>query len=324
MRLFDEPFNSQMAWTGASLGEQDWLRRLPSDVLDELSAAAARLRRDPLPTFLVDAEAFELSATRRFMAGIDRDLRDGSRFVLLDRLPIDAFGKDIAIQIYWLLCSMLAPPVAQKIDGTMLYNVWDTGKPLIPGTGVRGADTNYEQAFHNDNTFNEAAPDYVALFCLNPAKEGGRSRNISIYAVHNKLLAGHRDVLPRLYEPFLIDRESEHLPDEPITLQAPVFTRDGGRLVTRMTLRQIENGYVRAGRDMDAAGRAAVKTVREVMKQPDLMCEFTMERGQIQIVNNLETAHCRTGFIDWAEPERRRHLVRLWLRRAGRRTYSGR
>ena len=30
--------------------------------------------------------------------------------------------------------------------------------------------------------------------------------------------------------------------------------------------------------------------------------------------------HDRTGFVDWPEPERRRHLLRLWLAASGART----
>lgn len=36
-----------------------------------------------------------------------------------------------------------------------------------------------------------------------------------------------------------------------------------------------------------------------------------------------ELAHRRTAFRDWPEPERKRHLVRLWLRDAGRPFYQG-
>ena len=50
---------------------------------------------------------------------------------------------------------------------------------------------------------------------------------------------------------------------------------------------------------------------------------FKFERGQIQIVNNRRLGHRRTAFRDWDEPERRRHLVRIWLRKTGRPFYQG-
>jgi hypothetical protein len=45
---------------------------------------------------------------------------------------------------------------------------------------------------------------------------------------------------------------------------------------------------------------------------------FHFEAGKMQLLNNRRIAHKRTGFRDWPEPERKRHLVRLWLRDRGR------
>lgn len=50
---------------------------------------------------------------------------------------------------------------------------------------------------------------------------------------------------------------------------------------------------------------------------------FTFEPGQIQVLNNLVIGHRRTAYQDWPQPERRRHLVRLWLRNSGRAFYNG-
>ncbi|MFT5172706.1 MAG: hypothetical protein ACI8W7_000873, partial [Gammaproteobacteria bacterium] len=44
---------------------------------------------------------------------------------------------------------------------------------------------------------------------------------------------------------------------------------------------------------------------------------------QIQIVNNRRIGHRRTGYTDWPEPERKRHLMRIWLRNHGRAFYMG-
>jgi hypothetical protein len=35
--------------------------------------------------------------------------------------------------------------------------------------------------------------------------------------------------------------------------------------------------------------------------------------GDIQLLNNHYIMHSRTGYEDYPEPERRRHLMRLWL-----------
>lgn len=59
------------------------------------------------------------------------------------------------------------------------------------------------------------------------------------------------------------------------------------------------------------------------MEQPDLRMDFHFEVGQMQFVNNRQIAHKQTAFRGWPEPERKRHLVRLWLRDRGRPFYNG-
>ena len=61
--------------------------------------------------------------------------------------------------------------------------------------------------------------------------------------------------------------------------------------------------------------------MRAVVDSPELWVEFTIERGQIQYLNNREFAHSRTDFRDAAEPNRKRHLLRVWTREEGRRTF---
>ena len=77
------------------------------------------------------------------------------------------------------------------------------------------------------------------------------------------------------------------------------------------------------GERLDNETAAALSAVQSVFDQPDLHVELGFEAGQIQYVNNRATGHARTEFVDHPEPERKRHLVRLWLRDAGKRGYCG-
>ena len=87
----------------------------------------------PLPA--LRADDFDLPECQDLMAAARRCLDDGPGFVLIDRLPLERWSRDDAKAVYWLLCSMVERPVAQKWDGTMIYDVRDTGKK--PGNGVR-------------------------------------------------------------------------------------------------------------------------------------------------------------------------------------------
>jgi hypothetical protein len=46
---------------------------------------------------------------------------------------------------------------------------------------------------------------------------------------------------------------------------------------------------------------------------PALHFTMALEPGDMQFVHNHVLLHDRTAFEDWAEPARRRHLLRLWL-----------
>src|SRR5215218_3723263 len=190
------------AWTRDTIEPVDWTVPLPAAALAELRTVLSELRRAPLPTFLLDPADFALDACRATMNEVRRVTQDGPMFAVLDRLPMAEISRDEAIQFYWLLSSLLSRPVAQKLNGQMLFDVTDTGAKLKPGSGIRPTVTNVDLRFHNDNSYNETPPEYVCLLCQQTARQGGVSRVVSVYTVHNALLEHHANVLPRLYQPF--------------------------------------------------------------------------------------------------------------------------
>ena len=46
---------------------------------------------------------------------------------------------------------------------------------------------------------------------------------------------------------------------------------------------------------------------------PALHLSMRLRPGDMQFVYNHAFLHDRTGFVDWAEPNKKRHLLRLWL-----------
>src|SRR4029453_5212556 len=91
----------------------------------------------------------------------------------------------------------------------------------------------------------------------------------------------------------------------------------------RLSRYQVRNGQAMAGVPLDPPREAALDELDRVMDQPELRMDFHFGAGQMQFVNNRLIAHKRTAFRDWPEPERKRHLVRLWLRDTGRPFYNG-
>jgi alpha-ketoglutarate-dependent taurine dioxygenase len=321
IRTRETPLTGLLAWTRDTLGPKDGLLPLDSDCRRELACALALIRANPLPIVMIEPAAFELAACRELMNQAKTMLEAGVGYVLIDRLTLDDCTVDEAKALYWVLLQLLARPVAQSWDGKMIYDVRDLGSP--PGNGVRPDVTNAEQSFHTDNSYNLCPPDYVALLCVRPAMEGGISRIVSFYTAHNEMLARHPQLLRRLYEPFLFDRQREHAPDDAKVLRHALFEYDGERLTGRLSRYQVRNGHALAGVPLDAEGEAALEALDRVMNTSSINREFFFERGQIQILDNRRLGHKRTGFRDFPEPDRKRHLVRLWLRNRGRRFYNG-
>lgn len=315
------PFTGPIAWEKATLRPDDGLIRLNADARRELDRIVDVIRHNPLPTPMLTPDEFEMPACRAMMARAKQVLEDGVGFVIIDRLPLGDYSVDEARAVYWVLSQLVSRPVAQSWDGKMLYDVRDMGKP--PGNGVRPDITNAEQNFHTDNSYNLCPPDYVALLCLRPAMEGGISGVVSFYAVYNEMLKTHPALLGRLFRPYLFDRQREHAPDEEKVLSHALFESQGERLVCRLSHRHVVNGHRMAGAELDAEGLEALETLERTMMAPRFAREFFFEPGQIQIVDNVRLGHRRTGFKDFPEDDRKRHLVRLWLRARGRRFYNG-
>src|SRR5437763_9092208 len=170
------PIDGASAWRRDTLRPDDYRVVFPAACLDEIRRLADELREFPLPTILRRPEEFDLPHCRAAMAQVRGVLDGGVRFAIVDRLPLDEIGAEAATEIYWLLSSMVARPVAQSLDGKMIYDVRDTGNAALPGSGVRPDQPNIELKFHTDNSYNTTPPATVVLFCLRAAKRGGRSR----------------------------------------------------------------------------------------------------------------------------------------------------
>ena len=137
-----DTITGRSAWARADLRPAHWLVPLPPQCLDEIRRVADELGRLPLPAIVLRPADFALPECRALMARVRGMLDDGVRFALIDRLPVEEIGESAAVAIYWLLASMVARPVAQKLDGTLVYDVLDTGMQALPGSGVRPDKTN--------------------------------------------------------------------------------------------------------------------------------------------------------------------------------------
>ena len=319
--MMEPDVHDARAWRRDTVTAADWVVPLSQRCLEELDTVARAIREDPLPPLVLSPDDFDLRACAQVLARAREMLRTGIGLVVLDRVPVERYAPDENRALAWLLGSLLGRLVAQKWDGTMIYDVRDTGKALE--YGVRRSVTNLDLVFHTDAAWLDLPPELVGLYCINPAREGGVSRFVSLVSVHNDMARRHPALLARLYRAVPWDRQAEHAPADSKIARRPVFQYDGGAFMACVNEKLIETGAELAGEPLDAEAREALAAMREILDSPELAVQLTIQRGQVQLINNRAFAHARTDFVDAPEPQLKRHMIRLWTREEGRRTFHG-
>jgi alpha-ketoglutarate-dependent taurine dioxygenase len=313
-----ELFDSPGAWVARDFsGPSAWLLSLSEETRRELKSAVARAKQSRAEAATLTREDFPLPSFASTAAEIRRRLRDGSGFVVLRGLALDDYADDEVRLLYAGLGTHLGTILPQNLRGDRLYSVRDEGIRMEADygqTGVRFSKTNAAFDFHTDSPSRVAGhtPDLIGLLVLRPAKSGGESALVSGYALHNILREERPDVLRRLYQPFWVDRRAELPPGEDPVLPVPVFTFDGC-LTVRYLRFYITKGQEWKGEPLTSADVDALDTFEEVMRRPGVAVTVPLERGDLQLISNTSLLHSRTNYEDYAEPELKRHYLRLWL-----------
>src|SRR5262249_33694601 len=119
--------------------------------------------------------------------------------------------------------------------------------------------------------------------------------------------------LSLLEQPFHVDRRGGVLPGQSPTTHIPVIEERDEGLLYRYLRYWIEVGHQKAGEPLTPAQVRTLNTLDTVLARPELRVELAPRPGEILFINTRGPLHNRTAFDDHPEPERRRHLVRLWL-----------
>jgi alpha-ketoglutarate-dependent taurine dioxygenase len=297
------------AWRADTIDAQEtWYEQVPRRFLAEVANLLGKPGESPTAVMLSEEQR---ASGREIVRPIAEALEQGRGFVLVESPALDLDDRQ-RILLYWLIGQALGKPVAQNVQGTLLYDVRDTGQDVRHG--ARFSVTNAESSFHTDASFWDEIVDYVGLLCLKTARVGGLSQIVSGHSARQQLMVKHPEVLAILSQPFHVDRRGGARPEEAATARFPVLSQQGNDLVYRYLRYWIEAGHEKVGEPLSAAQKHALDALDEVLSEQRLRVEFTLRPGEMFFLNNRWTLHNRTAFEDFAEPERRRHLVRLWLR----------
>jgi hypothetical protein len=301
------------AWIGAELARrpEQWIYTLSRAERGELAAAVANARCRDLATLA--RGDFALPILGPVLDRMRDEVLNGRGFVLIRGLPVE--GKPIwdCAAAYWAIGTRFGNPRSQNAMGHLLGHVRDLGLATTD-PNVRTYQTTERQHFHTDSC------DIVGLLCLKTARSGGLSSIVSSMAMYNKIARLRPDLAVRLFQPFPTDRRGEVPVGEKPYFDIPVYNDFAGHLSA------IYSGtYIRSGQRFADARRLmpedheALDMFDDLANDDELRLDMELRPGDMQFLHNHTCLHDRTAFVDWPEPENKRHLLRLWLAAPGAR-----
>ena len=298
--------DTQVAWTARDVADRrTWTTLFSSAQQAEIVDASKAVDTGGTVSNEALREAFELASLEAEVATWVQTLRDRKGFVLVRDFPLHELTTRQTELAYVGLGLQMGDPVSQNAAGDLLGHVRNEGVERTDPS-VRLYQTRQRQDFHTDGA------DIVGLLCLEPSRSGGESRIASAATVYNRILRERPDLLEVLYAPMYWDRNGEEPAGEDPYFALPVisevagspriffigwYIRDAQRHpgVPRLTPMQVE----------------AIELIEHIANDPDVYLEMDFRPGDIQWLANDRILHSREAYDD--DPERPRHLLRLWL-----------
>jgi hypothetical protein len=308
MTELPSPIAGPAAWYGPEVADRaDWIEHLSSTELAEFESASRRLAGAETDWQTLGPDDFPLPTLRQRLARVLHEVLAGRGFVLLRGLPVEHWGQRLSaigflgLGLHW---GSLRP---QNRYGHLLGHVKDLG--LTSGDpNVRIYQTRERQNYHTDSC------DVVGLLCLQPARAGGLSSLVSSVTMFNEMRQRRPDLAGVLFQRIETDRRGEVPAGQKPFFCIPVFNWYAGLLST-----VYQRTYIESARRFPEVAPLTAEQIEALdlfdglANDPALHFRMELQAGDIQLVHNHTLLHDRTAFEDWPEPERRRHLLRLWL-----------
>lgn len=296
------------AWYGPELADRsEWIEHLSEAEIAEVESAVKSLQRSAIELTSITGEDFALPTLGPRLDRLLDEVLRGRGFVLIRSLPVKRWTRRQAAIAFMGIGVHLGNLRMQNAAGHLLGHVRDLGRSSEdPNTRVY--QTRERQTFHTDSS------DIVGLLCLQTARSGGLSSLVSSTTIFNEMRRHRPDLLRVLLEPIETDRRGEVPQGGKPYFSIPVFNSHDG-LVSAIYQRQ----YIESARrfpgvpPLTAVQVEALDLLDELANDPALNLMMALEPGDIQFVHNHTLFHDRTAFEDFPEPERRRHLLRLWI-----------
>jgi hypothetical protein len=308
MQSLPPPVEDQSAWYGRDLAQtDDWIEHLSETDIAELEQAIQELETSQVELATMAAKDVPLTNLAPKLRSILDEVLNGRGFVLIKRLPVEHWTRRKAALAFLIIGAHLGNLRMQNSAGHLLGHVRDLGRSSDdPNTRIY--QTRERQTHHTDSC------DVVGLLCLQAAKSGGLSSLASSTTIFNEMRRRRPDLLEVLLEPIETDRRGEVSEGSKPYFNIPVFNYYE-RMVSAIYQRQ----YIESARRFPGVAPLtrlqieALDLFDALANDPELNLMMELQPGDIQLVHNHTILHDRTAFEDYLEPERKRHLLRLWV-----------
>ena len=303
------PIDGPSAWYGPDMARSDeWVYRLTADDIAEIESAVDDVERRGLDIVDIRRDDFPLPTLGSKLVAIQRDLVEGRGFVLIRGVPIEGREIEWSARAYWGLGTWFGDAVSQNGKGHVLGHVTDMGYD-VNDPRVRIYTTSARQPYHTDSC------DIVGLLCLKPAKSGGQSAIASSVTVFNEMITRRPDLAEVMAQPFYIDRKDEIPEGKAPYYQMPIVHYHTGLLSTIYSRNFIDAAQQRFT-DVPRLSQGQLEAMNffdSLAASDAIRLDMDFAPGDIQFLHNHQILHGRTPYEDHPEPDRKRHLLRLWL-----------
>lgn len=306
-----KPLVDPAHWTGEDLKrDTSWSFPLTPSEIAELDAAVAGVKAKGMDIKDITQADFPLPILAPKLAALKDQIMEGRGIGVLRGVPVHHYDMAESAAAFWGLGLHVGVPVSQNKNGHLLGHVYDIVGPSRENPSYRAYHTSAELGYHSDSC------DVVVLLCLNKAKQGGLSSIASSVAIYNTMLERRPDLVAELVKPWYRDRRNEIPPGKDPWFELPIFCFAQGYFSCSW-----HNFYTRSAQRFEELPRftdAQIEALEMIDTLADeLKYEMDFEPGDIQFLHNHVVVHGRTVYEDWPEPERKRHLLRLWLATPG-------
>jgi alpha-ketoglutarate-dependent taurine dioxygenase len=296
------------AWHGTQLqNDSRWVVHWSTDQIAELEKAADHFAQLGTPLENITPESFPLPALKGFIAEQLSQLLQGRGFVMLRGLPIASWSIEKAATIYMGIGRHMGSLRSSNGKGHLLGHVRDQGAKVE--AGARFYQTNKKLDYHTDSA------DIVGLLCLQKAKQGGESFIASSMAVYNEMVKRRPDLISAMFTPYPTDRRGEVPEGRDPWFEIPIFNWYQGQLscvYLRHYIEEAQRLFPQAPR-LTKEQIEVMDFIDAILQEPGFALQMAFEPGDIQLLHNHQILHSRNDFENWPEPQRHRHLLRLWI-----------